>query len=235
MYITFDLKRIGGLMKNKLIAGLVCLVLATLACVAPSTVTPAPQLPATTSSILFQDDFSRTDGGWTNGSDADTTVEYLNGGMRILIKSPNFVTWSRPHQSLPADVRVEVDATKVAGPDINAFGVICRYQDKDHFYRGYATSDGYVGIVTRENGVSKVISAADGKLHQSSSINQGNALNHVRMDCVGKTLTLYVNGKRAAAAIDTLLTSGGDVGVVAGAEDNAGVDILFNNFVVYQP
>jgi hypothetical protein len=222
-------------MQKKLSAGLLCLVLATLACAVPSVATPVPQATMTASKILYQDDFSRTDGGWVTGADADTTVEYLNGGMRILIKSPNFVTWSRPHQNLPVDVRVEADATKVAGPDINAFGVFCRFKDKDHFYRGYATSDGYVAIVTRENGTSKVISAADGKLHHSSSVNQGNALNHLRLDCIGSTLTLYVNGKRAASAIDTALTSGGDVGVVAGAEEDGGVDILFNNFVVYQP
>ena len=46
-----------------------------------------------------------------------------------------------------ADVTIEVDATKKDGPDDNDFGVICRYQDVDHFYYGIISSDGYFGLI----------------------------------------------------------------------------------------
>ena len=127
-----------------------------------------------------------------------------------------------------------MDATKLGGPDDNAFGVICRYQDTNNFYKFYLTSDGYAGVIKEENGNTTVISSADGKMPPVEGINQGAATNHVRVDCIGDTLTLYANGTQVATATDSSFT-GGDVGLVAATYDTAGTDILFQNFFVYMP
>jgi hypothetical protein len=73
-----------------------------------------------------------------------------------------------------------------------------------------------------------------GEMLSSSNINQGLAVNHLRADCVGDTLTFYVNGFQVAQAQDATLPSG-DVGILAGSFDTTGVDIVFDNFVVLQP
>ena len=248
-------------MKTKMIAVVTILVLAVLACGVPSTVGPSPTdtvatvapvatlpatqppatLPATqppagaqSGSVLFHDDFSNPSSGWDQTTNSDGSTDYANGGYRILVNTPNLVLWANPYQTLQNDVRIEVDASKSAGPDTNGFGVICRYSDTDNFYKFIVTSDGYAGISRVSNGAVTVISAPDGKIQTVNNINKGAASNHIRADCVGSTLTLYVNGTQIATATDSTL-SGSDTGLFAQTYDTGGVDILFHEFNVYAP
>ena len=197
-------------MKRKLIAVVTILVLAVLACGAPSgggakptatvaTVAPVATIPATqppatvppqstgstgaqSGSVLFHDDFSDPSSGWDQNTDSDGSTDYANGGYRILVNTAKLAMWANPSQTLPNDVRIEVDATKSAGPDGNAFGVICRYSDKDNFYKFLVTSDGYAGISKLSNGNVTVISSPDGKMQMVNNINKGAASNHIRAD-----------------------------------------------------
>jgi len=213
-------------MKSRIFAFIALLAMVALSCGIPST--------STSSKTLFKDDFSNTGSGWDSVSDSSGVTDYYNGAYRIEVLTDGLSIWANPSKSFPSDVRVEVDATKNGGPDDNAFGVICRYQDNDNFYRFYVTSDGYIGIVKRQGGSATVISSADGKLQKVDGINQGAATNHIRGDCIGSTLTLYVNGTQVATATDTSFTSG-DVGLIAQAFSTGGVDILFDNFTVTAP
>jgi hypothetical protein len=72
------------------------------------------------------------------------------------------------------------------------------------------------------------------ELLPSDAINQGSASNHIRFDCNGDVLTLYVNGQQVDQQTDGEYTSG-NVGLIAGTYDTPGTDILFDNFSVYQP
>ena len=85
----------------------------------------------------------------------------------------------------------------------------------------------------KTNGSDQKMISSD-KLQPSDLVKQGEASNHVRADCIGNSLTLYVNGKKAASATDSTLT-GGDVGLIAGTYSTPGTDILFDNFMVYKP
>ena len=249
-------------MKTKLIAVISMLVLAVLACglpsvggvKAPATVAPvapvatlpptqppatvAPQATASTGtqsgSVLFQDDFSNPSSGWDQTTVTDGTTDYANGGYRILVNTAKLSMFANPGQTLPNDVRIEVDATKSAGPDTNGFGIICRYADVNNFYKFIVTSDGYAGISKVSSTDVTVLSAPDGKLQMVNNINKGTASNHIRADCIGSTLTLYVNGNQVATASDSSL-SGGDTGLFAQTYDTGGVDILFHDFKVYAP
>jgi len=197
----------------------------------------APTKPAGSSgsaSILFQDNFSDTSSGWDQYSSANGSTDYASGGYRINVTQPNYSFFANPSQTFQNDVRIEVDATKSGGPDDNAFGVICRYQDVDNYYYFYISSDGFVGIGANKAGTKSIISSSDGKLTTDSSIKQGAATNHLRADCVGSTLTLYANGTQVATASDSSFT-GGDVGLIARTFDTGGTDILFSNFFVYKP
>jgi hypothetical protein len=69
---------------------------------------------------------------------------------------------------------------------------------------------------------------------QASAMVQPDTLNHLRADCIGNTLTFYINYTEVASATDTDLPSG-DVGVLAGAFSEPGVDVLFDHFMVFQP
>lgn len=194
------------------------------------------------SNILFKDDFSSASSGWDAVRDTDGITDYENGAYRIQINTigtngNGMSYWASPslESQLPGDVRIEVDATKSAGPDDNDFGVMCRYtsaNDTPSFYQFMVTSDGYMGIVLVSGGDQQMISSD--KLQPSDAIKQGATLNHVRADCVGNSLTLYVNGQKVANATDTSLAKG-DVGLIAGTYKEPGTDILFDNFVVTKP
>jgi hypothetical protein len=194
------------------------------------------------SKLLFKDDFSDSGSGWDQVRDGDGITDYENGGYRIFIDTigshgNGMSYWANPglsHQ-FPADVQIEVDAAKTAGPDDNDFGLMCRYSeanDSQSFYQFMATSDGYAGIILVNGGDQKILSAE--KLQPSDAVKKGAATNHLRADCIGNSLTLYVNGQKTATATDATLTSG-DVGLIAGTYSEPGTDILFDNYIVTQP
>lgn len=186
---------------------------------------------STAGAVLYEDDFSNPPTGWGTWNRGGASVEYHNSGLRILISEKQFDFWSVAGQKF-ADATIEVDAAKIGGPDDNDFGIICRYQDKDNFYMLVTSSDGYYGIAKMKAGQYSMIGAD--QLQYSSAIVQGQAVNRVRADCIGNALTLYANGQKLMTAQDSDFLSG-DVGVLAGAYDTQGVEILFDNFVVKKP
>ncbi|MBA4380323.1 MAG: hypothetical protein C0393_06565 [Anaerolinea sp.] len=218
---------------KKTFAVLAVLVLVTLACSFSPVVTPAGEGGGgQQSNILFSDDFSSTNSGWDQFQGDEYLSDYANGGYRIYVNTTQYDAWANPSRSFPGDVRIEVDATKIGGPDDNDFGVICRYQDIDNFYYFLISSDGYAAIGKYEGGSQQLISSDN--MQKVDGINPGAATNHIRADCIGSELKLYVNGNLVATATDSSFTSG-DVGLMAGTFDTAGTDILFDNFYVYKP
>lgn len=191
---------------------------------------PATEVPS--GGVLFQDDFSDPKSGWDIWKDTTgSLVAYTAGGLRFLVQEQQFDYWSRPGKRF-ADVSLEVDAIKLDGPDDNDFGFICRYQNRDNFYALLISSDGYAGILKVKDGVYTMIHA--NQMEYSTAINQGGASNHLRGFCLGPTLALFVNGKKAVHAVD-LDFSAGEVGLMAGTNSKPGVDILFDNFLVTRP
>ncbi len=183
--------------------------------------------------VILQDDFSDTGSGWDRATSDEAQTDYQNGQYRILVNAEAYSAWANPNLSSYSDTRVEVDATKAGGDDDNEFGVICRHSDVENYYVGMISSDGFYGFFSRVGGGDLQLIAAE-SMDTSSAINQGSATNHIRFDCVGSTLTLYVNDTMLGSVTDSTHTSG-DVGLYAGTYDIGGTDILFDKFVVYQP
>lgn len=201
------------------------LALASLACFSTSTQTPS-------SDVLFSDDFSDTSKKWDQVTDSSHTTDYYNNSYRIIVDDTNSDTWANPGSESFTDTRIEVDATKNGGPDDNDFGIICRYSDVDRFYYGVISSDGYYSIMKMTTDGGNPI-GKDSML-ESDKITLGEATNHIRFDCVGSTLTLYVNGTQIDQQTDTDYTTG-NVGLIAGTFTTSGTDILFDNYFVYKP
>lgn len=181
---------------------------------------------------IFADDFSNPASGWETWSDTNGSfVAYQNSGLRILVKDQQFDYWSRPGKRF-VDARIDVDAIKLAGPNDNDFGLICRYQDRSNFYAFLISSDGYAGIIKVTDGQYQTISGS--QMSYAQVIHQGEALNHLRAECIGQTLALTINDKIVAQAQDAAFAAG-EVGVIAGTNANVNVDIFFDNFVVSRP
>jgi hypothetical protein len=203
------------------------------AIVAASTATTIPpQETDRASKVIFFDDFSDPSTGWDQVNEADYSTDYYNGTYRILVNTDMSDIWGNPSSSTFGDISIEVDATKNGGPDDNDFGVICRYQDVDAFYYAIISSDGYYGIFKMTSESSDLL--GHDELLPSDSILQGEALNHIRFDCLGSQLSLYANGMLLDQQADQDYGYG-NVGLLAGTYDISGADILFDNFTVFQP
>lgn len=219
-------------MKPLILLALLALLSAALACAVPSFGDPAAtSVPTLPSNILFQDDFADPTSGWDQINEENGITDYTDGAYRIFVNTIGTDVWANPGLSFN-DVRVEADATKVGGDDDNDFGVICRYQGPENFYFFIISSDGYYGIGKVSGGQQKLIGMES--MPPSEIILKGDATNHLRADCIGSKLSLYVNDQFLVQAEDSEFTSG-DVGVMAGTLESPGTDIRFDNFVVSKP
>lgn len=184
---------------------------------------------------LFADDFSgEKDCGWVvyNRGGAVTAVE--EGRMTITTSQPGQIWWTNAGQNFD-DVVISVDAEQVGGPDNNAYGLICRYQNEQNFYVFLISGDGYYVIGKYQSGSDQVTYLTeDGQYAFSDVIRQGNAQNQIRARCVGNELSLEVNGMPLLTVFDPTFVTG-DVGVAASTFEPGTAVIAFDNFRVTRP
>jgi hypothetical protein len=192
-----------------------------------------PENDTADSDVIFQDDFSSASSGWPRKDGPEFLTNYANGGYRIYNPPP---VPSTAHSLVSAagsakDARVEVEAAVyTATHDSNSWGIICRARDDNNFYMMGIHNDGlsYVGRV--KNNQYSVLADGD----PSDAIRKTAATHHIRGDCVGSKLTLYVNGQKLVEANDTEFDSG-QVGLFASYNTGLAVDVLFDNFSVSNP
>jgi hypothetical protein len=184
---------------------------------------------AASGDVLYKEEFEDNTTGWARVANDNGIMDYDGGGYRILVRQPKFNFWSIPKKNF-TDVRAEVDVIKLNGPDENRMGLICRYQ-AGNYYFFVISNDGYYVIGKFIGGMTLLLGQSE---MQASEAVQKGTLNHLRADCIGNTLTFYINFTQAASATDKDLPSG-DVGLLAGAFSEPGVDVLFDHFVVIQP
>lgn len=218
--------------KSVLILSLALVLIFTLTACSLSQFLPTGKSGSTStdSNVLFQDDFSKTSSGWDKWSGDSGSTDYVDGTYQIMVTDSQYDLWANPGESF-SDVSVEVDAVIVGGPEDNDFGILCRYVDTENYYFGIISSDGYYAIGTVIGGTQSIIGE---NMQPSDTIKTGYESNRIRFDCVGSTLSLYVNGKLVQEETDSSFASG-DVGLMAGTFDTGGTQIAFDNFVVSKP
>lgn len=184
--------------------------------------------------ILYQDDFSDPNSGWDQVDQAgEASTGYSGEAYKIKVITTNMDVWANPDGQSFTDVRVDVKTTKVTGStDNNDFGLICRYKNASNFYFFIISSDGYYGIGKVKDG-DQVLLGMDNML-PSDQINLGDTDNQLRADCIGKELTLFVNGHQIYQIKDKDFSEG-NVGLIAGTFDESYTEIMFDDFKVQKP
>ena len=109
------------------------LILAALACASAPLDSVAPEQSLPSGSVLFQDDFSRPSSGFDHFKSAEGIMDYDSSGYRILVNALQTNFWATPRKSF-SDVRMEVDTGKLAGPDENRIGLLCRYNAGNYYF-----------------------------------------------------------------------------------------------------
>ncbi len=179
----------------------------------------------------WSDDFSDPGSGWQTESDASAEVAYHEGTLRVLIQAPNRLAWAWAEREM-SNFHLTVEASQVAGPDDNEYGVLVHMQDPQHFYQFSISGDGYYLIGKYDGDTWEPLSGDDWAM--SEAIHQGNATNKLEIQCQGSQMTFWVNGVQLATVQDDKY-SRGDIGLYAGSFFEPGVEIRFDNLLVEIP
>ena len=181
--------------------------------------------------VLFAESFDATP-KQMDIYDKDTgSAAVVNGEYQIQVLEPNYMQWGLVTQSF-SDTVIEVQARKMGGPDDNLYGVICRYHDAQNFYFLVISSDGYYAVGSVIGGIRSLIGAT--QMQPSEVILGGTSINHLKVTCSGTSLSLEVNGTLLEAVQDANLAEG-NAGLLAGAFQDAGVDVRFDNLLITRP
>lgn len=187
------------------------------------------------SGVLFEDDFSGNQNcGWIlyNRGGAVTAIE--EGVLRISVSQPGQIWWTNPGRNFD-DAIITVEARQVSGPNNNAYGVICRYQNEANFYLFLISGDGYYAIGKYQTGSDQIqyLTESDQYVY-SEAINQGIATNRIRAACVGDQLSLTVNGIPLLTVTDPTFVTG-DLGLGVSTLEPGTAVVQFDNVRVIAP
>jgi hypothetical protein len=195
--------------------------------VAP-TLEPTPNPPRV---VLYEDDFSDPESGWEHYREVDGILDYEDDAYRVQVNGFPHMFWVNAGVDLE-DVIIEVEAEVQPGIEKNQYGVICRLDEEFDYYALFISSEGEYGIGYMKDWVLTLL--GPGELAFSEAIVQGEASNQITAACVGETLSLSVNGVELLSVEDTRLTHG-DTGLTVGTVDEPGADVLFDNYVLFEP
>lgn len=185
--------------------------------------------------VLFADDFSGAQNcGWALYNRGGVVVAIENGVMRFSTSQTGQVWWTNPGRNFD-DVIINVQARQVSGPNNNAFGAICRYQNEQNFYVFLISGDGYYAIGKYSSDKPTITYLTEqGEYQFSEVINQGLATNQIQASCIGNELSLLVNGIPLISVNDPTFVLG-DVGLAVSTLEPGTAVIEFSNFQVVSP
>jgi hypothetical protein len=183
-------------------------------------------------------------------NNGEVHARYDRGGFRITVKVPDYgwgVNYAPSNASPVAtinrlgfnDQRIEVEFTHLAGPVDGSVEMTCRQSatDPNKYVRfTIGPSDGYYGILASFGPGENDFKTIAGRGEARSPLAQvGNAPSRMRVDCVGDTFTLYVNGQKVAEGRDSTIAGGEQVGFSASTFEAGGTDVVFRNFTAAIP
>lgn len=187
------------------------------------------------SGVLFEDDFSGDRNcGWVLYNRGGAVVAIEEGVLRFSTSQPGQIWWTNPERSFD-DAIITVEARQVSGPNNNAYGVICRYQNEANFYLFLISGDGYYAIGKYQTGSDQIqYLTENGQYVYSEAINQGISTNRIRAACVGNQLSLTVNGIPLLTVTDPTFVTG-DLGLGVSTLESGTAVVQFDNVRVIAP
>jgi hypothetical protein len=179
--------------------------------------------------FTLEDDFSDPASGWPRRSNAGWHQDYEDGAYRVALDQDQ---WTYALATSTAgldvgDVVVEAEVRFVSNFADAGAGLICRHLDSDNYY-SFEIEDGAVSITRFVDDEQTVL------VDSAPSDAMDPGLSRLRAECVGDTLTFYVNGQQVASVQDDSLVHG-DVGLIAGGAGEGQTDVRFDNFSARSP
>ena len=204
--------------------------------VAACTVVGTPTTdPCNEDGVLLRDDFGGEQNcGWREYNQGGAVVEIAEGTLNISTSQTGQIWWTNVGRDF-SDVIMTVQARQTSGPNNNAYGVLCRYQDENNFYIFLISGDGFYAVGKYETGKEQITYLTENEEYIFSDlINQGVATNLLRVSCVGNELSLSVNGLPLVTLTDNSFASG-DVGLGVSTLEPGTAVVQFDDLLVLAP
>ncbi|MBK8984714.1 MAG: hypothetical protein IPM39_01315 [Chloroflexi bacterium] len=172
-------------------------------------------------------------GKWRVGTDADAIGQVANGVYDLTVTADDVIIWTTAGESF-GDGIYEMDATQVAGPLNNGYGLLFRLDnEKDDFYLFKISGDGYVWIGRYRGGGAGEAQPLIGQWwFESTAVQQGlNRTNRLKVQAEGGNMIFYVNDQEVGRVTDDAFKQG-DVGLMVETLGLGGVQVQFDNVSV---
>jgi hypothetical protein len=222
---------------NRIIYAVFVLALAALACNAVTggggeetdptgaTSTPSPR-------VILSDDFSSAQ--WGTGTDADSSVEYANSALQMIVYTKNYFVWSTPNDQDYQNVHMEVTVNSNGTDATTAFGIMCNQQvgADSSFYYVAMTPAGEYAIAKATQDQSDVFLTNNDQWGTSDLIAKEAASYRVGADCGNGTLTMYVDGQQVASVSDASYVTGGVALFTWSGEEATNTNVSFDDFLM---
>ena len=221
---------------NKIFLAIACLALAALSCQALTGGAGGGGTPQATQgpqqgNVILEDDFSSE--RWGIGTDTDSSVEYADNALQMIIYTKNYFVWSTPNDEDYENVHVEVTIKNNNSDPTTAFGIMCHQQvTSDSFYYFAITPAGQYAIAKAAVAQKDVFLTNNDQWEYSDAVKANAPSYRIGADCGNGTLTLYVDGQQVASVADTSYTNGGVALFAWSGEDVASANITFDDFVM---
>jgi hypothetical protein len=149
-----------------------------------------------------------------------------DGGYTIGARQTETVVSATVPGTLPADQLVKATFNTAGSPLDAGFGVVCRWQSNNTYYRLGIGNDGTYAIARVQNGTSTVLTGG-GKWVRDRQLATVPGQYSVGAECRGPTLTLFAGDRPIASVQDSTFDRAGRVGVFVEtfAEANANVTV----------
>lgn len=207
---------------NRVFLAIGCLALAAMACSALSGLGG--------SGAILQDDFSSAQ--WGTGTDNDSSIEYENDALHMLIYTENYYVWSTPNDESYENVHIEVTAINNNTDPTTAFGIMCHQQVTDSGYYFAVTPAGQYAIAKNTVTEKDVFLTNDNTWEYSDAITANASSYRIGVDCGNGTLALYVDGQLVDSVSDSDFTSGGVALFTWSGEEVPSADVSFDDFIM---
>jgi hypothetical protein len=166
-------------------------------------------------------------GDWQLSADAAASVAVADGVLRVHVFEVGQVAWAAASRTY-SDFQLTVEATQVSGPDDNEYGVLVRMAGDQQFYVFSISGDWYARVAQYSSGSWNLLGS---DWVPSDAIRKGAATNLLEVEARGATFIFSVNGTQVLQVEDAQLAKG-DIGLYAGAFNEADVVIDFDNLEV---
>jgi len=178
--------------------------------------------------LVFRDGFDSQDGNWTTYSGKDGSAFYENGKLHIKNYTASVYPSGSYIQPQFSDFALEVEMELVSGSSANWQSVICRYNGVGDSYMFCINANGKYSILKSVEGVATMLRTPT----PSSYIKTGlGVANNIRVECIGNSLTLYVNGFSVAQVSDNTFVAG-QVGFSVESTSGEYSEVAFDNVVI---